>query len=245
MVHCWTIQAASAAFVFAPALRCWPFFFLARSSMTTFAILSALPEEQSSLVATPRSAAAADARRPRLLAGRDLHDRPGGAGAVGHRQGGRCHHGHGLIEHFGVARIVFTGRCGRPVGDGVNRGRCGGGAGLPAARHGRLAAVPALGAAGLRTHPPGLRCGTCPLLLLEAANAMPVTSARANLVLLGLAEISMGVPCTARTTAWWPAATALSPAAQEARAPAHRPARGWPQCAGRGNGRRRRRPGVP
>ena len=84
------------------------------------AILSALPEEQSSLVQQL-------AHPQRLMhAGRafwrgELHDRPVMLALSGIGKVAAATTATALIEHFGVARIVFTGVAGG-VGDGVHRG---------------------------------------------------------------------------------------------------------------------------
>ena len=84
------------------------------------AILSALPEEQSSLVQQL-------AHPQRLMhAGRafwrgELHDRPVVLALSGIGKVAAATTATALIEHFGVARIVFTGVAGG-VGDGVHRG---------------------------------------------------------------------------------------------------------------------------
>lgn len=84
------------------------------------AILSALPEEQSSLVQQL-------AHPQRLMhAGRafwhgELHDRPVVLALSGIGKVVAATTATALIEHFGVARIVFTGVAGG-VGDGVYRG---------------------------------------------------------------------------------------------------------------------------
>lgn len=84
------------------------------------AILSALPEEQSSLVQHL-------AHPQRLMhAGRvfwrgELHNRPVVLALSGIGKVGAATTATALIEHFGVARIVFTGVAGG-VGDGVHRG---------------------------------------------------------------------------------------------------------------------------
>ena len=84
------------------------------------AILSALPEEQSSLLqhlAHPHRV---------MHAGRafwcgELHDRPVVLALSGIGKVAAATTATALIEHFGVARIVFTGVAGG-VGDGVHRG---------------------------------------------------------------------------------------------------------------------------
>lgn len=122
--------------------------------MTT-AILSALPEEQSSLVehlAHPQRA---------MHAGRafwrgELHGRPVVLALSGIGKVAAATTATALIERFGVARIVFTGVAGG-VGEGVNVGDVV--VAQDYIQHDMDASpLSALGAAGLRAHAPGLRC---------------------------------------------------------------------------------------